>query len=114
MTVELAYQYFYTGVLIILALLLFAVFIRVIKGPLMADRVVGINSVGTLVIMMICVLSKYLKEDYLLDVAVLYALISFLAVVVLTKIYSGVYKNRIEAARLKKLEAAEKSEVRND
>lgn len=102
MTVELAYQYFYIGVLIILALFLCVVFVRVIKGPLMADRVVGINSIGTLVIMIICVLSKYLKEDYLLDVALIYALISFLAVVVLTKIYSGVYKNRIEEAKKKK------------
>lgn len=117
MTVELAYHYFYIAILIFLALLLLAVFIRVLKGPLMADRIIGINSIGTLVIMMICVLSRFLKEDYLLDVAVLYALISFLAVVVLTKIYSGVYKNRIEAANKKKQlmeQNAEETEVRHD
>ncbi len=115
MTVELAYTYFYIAVLIVLALLVFAVFIRVIKGPLMADRIIGINSVGTLVIMIICILSRYLKEDYLLDVAVLYALISFLAVVVLTKIYSGVYLNRIEDAKKKEKPAvSEQNGVSND
>lgn len=108
MTVDAAYHYFYIAILIFLALLVFAVFIRVLKGPLMADRIIGINSVGTLIIMIICILSRYLEEDYLLDVAVLYALISFLAVVVLTKIYTGVYKNRIEAA--KKRKAVEESQ----
>ena len=105
MSIEDAYRYFYIGVLVFLAVLVIFVFVRVIRGPLMADRIVGINSIGTLVITMICVLSLSLEEDYLLDVAILYALISFLAVVVLTKVYSGVYKRSLEERRLK--EAAE-------
>ncbi len=106
MNVADAYKYFYIGVLVVLALLLVFVFVRVVRGPLMADRIVGINSIGTLVIVTVCVLARYLGEDYLLDIAILYALISFLAVVVLTKIYSGVYKNRLEEQRKKKQEAA--------
>ena len=112
MSVEDAYRYFYIGVLIFLAILVVFVFIRVVKGPLMADRIVGINSTGTLVIVMICVLSLCLEEDYLLDVAILYALISFLAVVVLTKIYAGVYKRRIEQERVQQqAETAAKAEA---
>jgi len=99
MNLQTAYEYTYIGILIFLAILVFAVFVRVMKGPLMADRVVGINSIDTLVIMMVCVLSLSLNESYLLDVALIYAMISFLAVVVLTKVYTGVYKNRIEDAR---------------
>ena len=109
MTVEEAYGYFYTGVLILLAVLVLCVFVRVLRGPLLADRIVGINSTGTLVIVIVCVLALKQKEEYLLDVAILYALVSFLAVVVLTKIYSGVYKNRIEQARI----AREKLEAEN-
>lgn len=101
MSIEDAYRYFNIAVLIMLAVFILLVFVRVIKGPRLADRIVGINSVGTLVICTVCLLAGELKEDYLLDVAILYALISFLAVVVLTKIYSGVYKNRIEQQRLK-------------
>lgn len=100
---EQAYQIFYTAVLIVLALLIILTFIRVIKGPRLADRVVGVNVIGTLTIMMICVLSLMLAEGYLLDVALIYAMISFLAVVVLTKIYLGVYLERTER-RARKLE----------
>ena len=100
---EQAYQSFYTVVLVILALLVILTFIRVIKGPRLADRVVGVNVIGTLTIMMICVLSLMLAEGYLLDVALIYAMISFLAVVVLTKIYLGVYLERTER-RARKLE----------
>ncbi len=104
MDIQLAYQYMYLGILIFLAILVFAVFVRVMHGPLMADRVVGINTIGTLIIMMVCVLSMYLEESYLLDVALIYAMISFLAVVVLTKVYSGVYKDRIERMKAGKPE----------
>jgi len=100
---EQAYQSFYTVVLVILALLVILTFIRVVKGPRLADRVVGVNVIGTLTIMMICVLSLMLAEGYLLDVALIYAMISFLAVVVLTKIYLGVYLERTER-RARKLE----------
>ena len=102
MSVEEAYGYFDTAVLVLLGVLLLCVFIRVLKGPLLADRIVGINSIGTLVIVTVCLLAEKLNEEYLLDVAILYALVSFLAVVVLTKIYSGVYKNRIERLRVKR------------
>lgn len=98
-----AYQTVYIAVLIVLALLVLLTFIRVIKGPRLADRVVGVNVIGTLTIMMICVLSLMLAEGYLLDVALIYAMISFLAVIVLTKIYLGVYLERTER-RAKKSE----------
>ena len=97
-----AYQTVYTVVLIILALLVVLAFIRVIKGPRLADRVVCVNVIGTLTIMMICVLALMLDEGNLLDVALIYAMISFLAVIVLTKIYLGVYLERTER-REKKL-----------
>ena len=100
---EQAYQSVYTAVLIVLALLVILTFIRVIKGPRLADRVVGVNVIGTLKIMMICVLSLMLAAGYLLDVALIYAMISFLAVVVLTKIYLGVYLERTQR-RERKLE----------
>ena len=98
-----AYQTVYIAVLIILAVLVVLTFIRVIRGPRLADRVVGVNVIGTLTIMMICVLSLMLAEGYLLDVALIYAMISFLAVVVLTKIYLGVYLERTER-RMRKIE----------
>ena len=104
-----AYQTVYIAVLIVLAVLVILSFIRVIKGPRLADRVVVVNVIGTLTIMMICILSIMLEEGYLLDVALIYAMISFLAVIVLTKIYLGVYLERTER-RTKKLEQNSKAE----
>lgn len=86
-----AYEILYTATLAILGVLLFPCLIRSIRGPRIADRIVGINMIGTIVILMISVLALMLHEGYLIDIAIIYALLSFLAVVVLVKIYIGVY-----------------------
>lgn len=80
-----------TVVLIILAILVFACLIRAIIGPSVADRLMAVNMMGTMVIVIIGILALLLKEGYLMDVAIIYAMISFLAVVVFTKIYIGTY-----------------------
>lgn len=59
---------------------------RAIKGPRVTDRVVAMNMIGTLVVMMICILSYLLEEAFLIDVAILYALLNMLVVVVLTRV----------------------------
>ena len=35
-----------------------------------------------------------MQEGYLLDVAIIYAMISFLAVIIISKVYMGVYLER--------------------
>ncbi len=83
-----------TGILLVLV---FACFIRALIGPTIADRIVSINMIGTLIIMIIAVLTVLMKEAWLADISAIYAMISFLAVVVLTKIYLGVYREAREA-----------------
>ena len=68
--------------------------IRSIRGPKIADRIVAVNMMGTMVMVIIVVLSLLLNEGYLVDICIIYAMISFLAVVVLTKVYMGIYKER--------------------
>ncbi|MGN0385236.1 MAG: monovalent cation/H+ antiporter complex subunit F [Lachnospiraceae bacterium] len=80
-----------TVCLIILAVLVILCLIRAIIGPRIADRVVAVNMMGTMVIVIISILSVMLNEGYLMDVCIIYAMISFLAVIVLTKVYMGVY-----------------------
>ena len=89
-----AYETLFTVALSILGVLLFPCLLRAIRGPRIADRVVGINMIGTIIIMMIAVLSLMLEEGYLVDIAIIYAMLSFLAVVVLVKIYIGVYRSQ--------------------
>ncbi|MDI9242822.1 cation:proton antiporter [Fusibacillus kribbianus] len=79
------------GTMMVLAVLMLAAIIRSVRGPKVADRVIAVNMLGTITIVLIAVLSVYLKESYLVDVCLIYAMISFLAVVVLTKVYTGIY-----------------------
>ena len=64
----------------IMGVLLLCCLVRAIMGPRIADRIIAINMMGTLVVMIICILS--------------YVMLSFLAVVLLTKIYMGVYREK--------------------
>ena len=78
-------------ILIILAVMLILCLIRAIIGPRIADRLMAINMISTMVMVIIAILAVVMNEGYLIDICLIYAMISFLAVVVLTKIYTGVY-----------------------
>lgn len=92
-----AYQGLFTIVLIVLAVMVILCLIRAIIGPRIADRIVSVNMMGTMVIVIIAILTVMLKESYLADICIIYAMISFLAVIVLTKVYMGVYIEKKEA-----------------
>ena len=98
------YHYVYIAVLIILAVMLFACLIRAIKGPRIADRLMSVNMMGTMVMVMISILALMLNEGYLVDVCLVYAMISFLAVVILSKVYIGIYEEKRQAAQKPKTE----------
>ncbi|MDY5348058.1 MAG: monovalent cation/H+ antiporter complex subunit F [Candidatus Ventricola sp.] len=101
MSVEQAYHGLTVAVMAVLAVLSILCLIRCIRGPRISDRVLAVNMIGTLTIVMVAVLVLALGEGYLADVALVYAMISFLAVVVLCKVYTGVYRERKhEEARL--------------
>lgn len=91
-----AYQYFLVGVLIVLAVLVVLCLARAIIGPRIADRVVSVNMMGTLVIVIIAILAFLLEEGYLVDICLIYAMISFLGVIVVSKVYMGVYMEKKE------------------
>ncbi|MCR5273630.1 MAG: sodium:proton antiporter [Lachnospiraceae bacterium] len=88
----------------------FLCLIRAIMGPRTSDRVVAVNMMGTIIIAITLDLSLYLNEGYLVDIAIIYALLSFLAVVVLTKVYMGVYEEKKEQKEKLKAEKKLKSE----
>ena len=90
MTVANAYQALFQIALVALALMTLLCLVRAIQGPRIADRIVSINMISTLTIAMICILAIRQQQGYLVDVALIYALIGFLAVVVLCKVYMGI------------------------
>ena len=88
------YCYLFWGVLVALALCVVAVLIYILRARLTVDRIIGINLIGTLVVIIICALTYLLGEDYLADIAVIYVVMSFIAVMMLCRIYINLYDRR--------------------
>ena len=86
-----AYSVLLVVSLIFLAIMVILCLIRAIIGPRVADRIVATNVMGTMVMVIIAILALMMNESYLVDICLIYAMISFLAVIVLTKVYMGVY-----------------------
>lgn len=91
---EIFYHPLFIALLILLSIMLLVCLIRAVKGPRVADRLVAVNMMGTMVMVMISILALLLKEGYLVDICLIYAMISFLAVVVISKVYIGIYEER--------------------
>lgn len=106
---EAAFEIIMTIFPVILAVMVLMCLIRAIKGPRIADRIVAINMMGTMTMVIIAILSVKMNEGYLVDICIIYAMISFLAVTLLTKVYMGVY-----AERQKKKETEKKEEGQHD
>lgn len=84
---EQMYHTLFVAVLVFLALGVLFLMLRSITQKGIADRVICINCIGTLTILGIAILSQVLEESYLLDTSIIYALISFLAVTCLCKLF---------------------------
>ncbi len=103
-----AYQTLYTIALVVLGLTLLCCLLRAIRGPRTTDRVIAVNMMGTTTVIIICVLAFLLGEGYLVDVAMIYTMLSFLAVVLLSKICIGLYHEK--RAKARQAQAAEQRE----
>lgn len=91
LALENAYRMLLLGIVLILAVMLLFCLLRACLGPRVADRIVAINMMGTIVMVIIAILTVLRQEGYLVDICLIYAMISFLAVIVLSKVYMGVY-----------------------
>lgn len=85
------FDWIFYAILIVLAVMLLLCLVRAVLGPRIADRLVAVNMMGTMIMCIIVILGVVMEEGYLADIALIYAMISFLSVVVLTKVYTGVY-----------------------
>lgn len=67
---------------------LFVLF-RVIFGPTAADRIVAVDILGILIVGMLALLGLHYKQDFFMDVALIWALLSFIASLAFSKILEG-------------------------
>ncbi len=85
-------QVFSIAAMVVLSIQIFILLVRCIQGPRISDRIVAVNMIGTLAIIIVEILAVFLGEGYLADIALVYAMLSYLAVILLCKVYTGVYR----------------------
>ena len=89
------YNYLFTGLIVVLSILILLAIIKSIIGPKVADRIVSINMISTMVLMILCTLTVwFVNEGYLADVSLVYVLISFVAIIVLANVFVNVNMRR--------------------
>ena len=79
--------FFLAASLVILFAVLLCLY-RVVKGPVIMDRIIGVNVIGTKTIAVI-VLTGYIfdRPEFVIDIAFVYALINFLGALTLSKYF---------------------------
>ena len=76
----------FVGISIVVMMLL--VLIRVIKGPTVIDRLVGVNVIGTKVTVLMVVMGLIFERvDMFVDIAIGYGLLNFIASIAAARYY---------------------------
>ena len=72
--------------------------IRAVRGPKLVDRLIAVNMICVKTILLIVTIGVHYHhyEAFLIDVAIVYALLSFLAIVVLTKFMLQAKLNKLK------------------
>ena len=83
----MAFEY----LVVFLALLLCSIMaiIRVIRGPTAPDRLVGLDTINTIVIVLMVVFGAAFNEVNNIDFAIVYALLSFIYTIFIAKYLEG-------------------------
>lgn len=70
------------------ALMLLAL-VRMVRGPTAADRVVALDAINTLVVATMLVLGVAFRQVSFIDVAIIYALLSYVGTLFIAKYLGG-------------------------
>ena len=92
--IDVAYKILLTLALAYLMGLMGVMLVRSVKGPRVTDRILSINMIGTMVISCIAILSVLLSEGFLVDVALIYGMISFVSVLIMAMVYIPAHPGR--------------------
>ena len=85
--IEFNTEYFIALGFLLLAILI--AIIRVVKGPTAPDRVVGLDTINTVVIVAMVIFGAATGNVIYIDVAIIYALLSFISTLFIAKYLEG-------------------------
>jgi len=63
--------------------------IRVVFGPTAADRIVAVDILGILIVGLLALFGLYYNQNFFMDIALIWALLSFVATLAFSKILEG-------------------------
>ena len=89
---------------ILLGIMIFLSLIYAVLGRRFTDKIVASNMIGSLGVNIIVLIAVFQGKDYILDVGLIFALLSFLTVIILCRFV----QNRVQIARKRE----KKKEVR--
>lgn len=70
-----------------LAFAMVIILIRLFAGPTLYDRVLAVNAFGTKTVLFLVVFALFVGEPAAIDIALLYALINFIATIAILKFF---------------------------
>lgn len=76
---------FYQIVLLVLAVFVVIVFLRVIVGPTIWDRLMGYNMISSKIIMAIVIWAVVSEQSFFLDIALAYAVLGFIGTIIIAR-----------------------------
>jgi len=79
----------FLGASVFLVICIILAMIRVIKGPTVPDRVVGLDTINTLVVVAMVLCGAAFRESIYIDVAIVYALLSFITTILIARYLEG-------------------------
>jgi len=72
-------------VVFLLVVAIFIILVRIAKGPTLPDRVLAFDTMNSLVIGMIVLLGIYYSNQLIVDIGIVYAMLSFLGNLAISK-----------------------------
>jgi len=85
----MSYEAFLGGAFLVLLACSFMCMYRAAAGPTAPDRTVAIDILGTVIVAFCVLLSLYTRKDFYLNVAISWALLSFVGTIALAKYLEG-------------------------
>jgi multicomponent Na+:H+ antiporter subunit F len=84
-------DYFNQYIIVLIALLICVILsiIRVVRGPTAPDRFVGLDTINTIVISSMVIFGAAFREVIYIDVAIVYALLSYISTLFIAKYLEG-------------------------
>lgn len=76
---------FIYGIMLVLTIFAMAAILRVILGPTIWDRLLGLNLISSKIMMIMVLFALILEKSYLLDIALVYGFFGYIGIVLLAR-----------------------------